>query len=69
MINKFGSIIEITLQLLSNEEEEIRRAASVTNELLLKIMTECKDTNIDLKEVIPILKHMLTNDKRLPTSD
>lgn len=32
-------------------------------------MTEFKDTNIDLKEVIPILKHMLTNDKRLPTSD
>jgi len=54
---------------MSNEEEEIRRAASVTNELLLKIMKELKDTNIDLKEVIPILKYMLTNDKRLPTSD
>ena len=69
MIYKFGSIVEITLQLLSNEEEEIRRAASVMNELLLKIMTEFKDINIDLKEVFPILKLMLTNDKRLPTSD
>jgi len=38
VIQRFDEILEPILWLLSHDEEEVRKAASLTNDLLLQIM-------------------------------
>jgi len=49
--------------LLSHEEEEIRKAAQKTNELLLKIMDKIKNSSIEFMNIVPTVKEMLTEKK------
>lgn len=63
ILNKLSSILEPILLLLSHEEEEIRKAALKTNELLLKIMERIKNESVEFINIVPIVKEMLTEKK------
>jgi vacuole morphology and inheritance protein 14 len=70
IIQRFDEILEPILSLLSHEEEEVRKAATLTNDLLLQIMDNIKrEEPINLNKVIPLLKDMLSEKKSSSTSE
>ncbi|CAD8132656.1 unnamed protein product [Paramecium pentaurelia] len=63
ILNSLSQILGPILILLSHEEEEIRKAAQKTNELLLKVMERVKNQSIEFINIVPTIKEMLTDKK------
>lgn len=51
--------METMLNLLGNEADELKKRASLTNQLLEDIVKKLKGQKIDFKECIPKLKLMI----------
>ncbi|EWS71066.1 MHCK/EF2 kinase domain protein (macronuclear) [Tetrahymena thermophila SB210] len=67
LLNKIPVIIQQTLYLLSNEQEEIRRSADKINQLMLRILEKLKDKSGKFSEAMPMLQQML-DEKRESTA-
>ncbi|CAD8081924.1 unnamed protein product [Paramecium primaurelia] len=63
ILNSLSQILGPILILLSHEEEEIRKAAQKTNELLLKVMEKVKNQSVEFMNIVPTIKEMLTDKK------
>ncbi|CAK95056.1 unnamed protein product (macronuclear) [Paramecium tetraurelia] len=63
ILNSLSQILGPILILLSHEEEEIRKAAQKTNELLLKVMDRIKNQSVEFINIVPTIKEMLTDKK------
>ncbi|CAD8103694.1 unnamed protein product [Paramecium sonneborni] len=63
ILNSLSQILGPILILLSHEEEEIRKAAQKTNELLLKVMDRVKNQSVEFMNIVPTIKEMLTDKK------
>jgi vacuole morphology and inheritance protein 14 len=60
IIPKVQQILEPILELLSHEEEEIRKAAQRTNGLLLKILDrERRNNSIEFVNVVHVVKDLI----------
>ena len=68
LIQQLSSILEPILTLLSHEEEEIRRAANKTNEIIIKIIKKLKDSSTEFMKAMNFLKEIICY-KSSPTAE
>ena len=69
IIERFDEVLEPILMLMSNEEEEVRKASISANDLLMNgIQMINKEETINFSKVMPLLKEMLSEKKSTSTS-
>ena len=63
VLKKIFDVLRAVLLCLSDEEEEIRKAAANTNKLLLSFIEKFKPSPEELKQIVAVLKEMLKDNK------
>jgi vacuole morphology and inheritance protein 14 len=66
-MSKLNLILQPILSLLSHEDEDIRKNANLTNDLLYLIMEKVKHTSIEFMNILPTVKQMY-NEKKTSTA-